>query len=1566
MVPVIEGDFRMDFVTAIGLISSIVTVEEAGRNWITILKDKFKKKGVNLDDWDSDDPVVQSCLDKFKTSMGEAYKEYIFSDSDIDEIIQGFFRNNTSISVDYEDKKQIEQFIREIINAYNTYTKSLMSPGEKVLHNEMSSDYSKIMSKLEEIQNQPEKENVKKFLRAVEKSKDIELANIEEFIDGEYEIDRTEFIEAIQRDSQKIVSIQGNAGSGKSVICKKLLSKKEFVLVTRAENFNSGKSLNEIWDCDVEDAILWLGKQILFIFVDAIEFIADCGNKALVSLQEIYRLADKYENVYVLTSCRSTDSSAFMKIDTKYGTTIYEIPELTTKEINSIAKKYPIIKSLQQYKNYSDLLSLPFYINLIISGGFVEENINDENSFRLLIWDKILCLKEKCTKYEISQSAVKEAVESIVFTRAINFVVGVDDDIVDSKVLDALTSEGVIVHNGNKVRLKYDIFEDICFERHIDKQFDSCVGNYNVFFDEIEKLGRCIYRRYQIWISNKLFVQSAREKFVYSLLSDASIAEKWKKQTEIGIVKSRYCSMFFEEFQELLDKVVIEELLNVTNLYAFEAKIVHTPALTINVKPIGAARENLICLASEELIGEEKYREELIKLCDDYANYQNRTIEVEEKACKIIIGYISKLVEMCKQDKSYLYAKDAVRLFLIVSKMARASKEWLTEFVEKMINEYCSGANRSNSVAEDILEAIVKNMDSQFVIVLPELSCKVAEILWTHRESRKHFAYDGYDLNNIKAYGLSDKADYHSNNENGVFSNPFVWHIIQNDFIKGFDWAISFVNEAVNCFIKNNPNDIGKIEIFFADTKEKKVYWGNEQLWLANIMDHIIPVVLADIIYVIKKTIVNTIRNSSDSEYVKHLAEYIKKTIYEKSNNILLLSIIETIGMNFEKELPGYAVELTSSMELIYWDISRYGYYLYNPTKELLEKQIMMTMGIPDLKSRYDKDEKCAKCLQQYMVDAYIYGDETIKDKCNLILDYLYPVFDERTYPNENLQIQKMDLRHATVTEIDEKTLMIEPQIHGEAERIINKNEQENEPIKEITESLGRLVKDAENKAFDTNKIIASIDTLIEKIQKNSSLDMQFEDILIVLIVSALSREDISRAQSNHLLEEWLKRIDKIFNNGSYVSNVNLIGQLWEQLSKDIDCSHKEHILSIMLESILDDGHNGFIGQVSTSVVSFLRLNKKHAKRFFATIIKLAEDEMNHQRFNAEYIKVNRDDSEFEFVPNMAPRLRDVDHYITEREEEPYENQKDMIIKNYLFNDCEVDISDFDIDNYDIGIMCQLPQCGLNMEDENFSNIIRKIVRCMIRIWHANIHERRAHEIIDTFKEHTVSSYFQYELNLSGRDVAPVYDVLFKDIDFSKFTKDTVEFYEDIFGGFLSSYVDGFREKGKRSDIETKIYKLEKYIEQIPVEWVRTELEKSLFLCATKYSRWDVNKVKAEYSYKDKSFVNKQICKYGTSHLRDVLNTVYMLNIDELLPDILLSIGLCINNAVSNNKNQFFKDLQDAQPIVDMIILKTFVKHSDEIKKDVKLVGAYEDILISLTEVRSEKAAVLLDEFRIH
>ena len=1555
----------MDLLAAIGILSSMVTFEEAGRSWLQIIKDKIKKKELDIRKWYSNEPLVQRCLDKFKTQMAGKYDNYIFSDKEINDIIQGFFDQNKELLIDDEEKNKLILIIKDIFVAYNEYTKSLMSSGEKTLHNTLLTTHTKTINKLDSIKDHLQQENIKKFLRAIENSKEIELNNIDELINGEYEIDRTEFIGTIKSDGERFISIQGNAGSGKSVICKKLLSEKKHLLVTRAEKLSTVKRINELWDCDLEDAIQWLNNELLYIFIDAIEFIADCGNNSFLLLQEIYRIAEKYSNVRVITSCRSTDSSAFMKINAKYKIKTYEVPNLSTSEVDRIAKKYSIISSLQQDKKYANLLVLPFYINLIISGGFGEDNINDENDFRNLIWEKIVCIKDKCKLYGILQSDVRKAVERIVFERAKNFTAGVDIDIVNSDILESLLSEGIIVRTGNKLRLKYDIFEDICFERYLDKAFDSCRCEYNNFFSKIEKMGRCIYRRYQIWISNKLFVQSDREKFIYTLLIDDRIKPNWKKQTEIGIVKSKYCKLFFDEFSNVLNENLLVNLINITNLYAFEAKINHSPLIML-VTPVGAARECLINVIYDKRINPEKHSSSIIKLCADYANSLNKSDAGKDKACRIIINFIEGLILRGKLSKSfYEYDKEIVQLFLILVKMTESSKQWVENFVENMIDEYNSSDSRKESVSEKILEAIVKQCTLSFAMELPELACKSAETLWRKRESRNLFPYVESDLDNTRAYGLSNNANYFGNSENGVYNNSFIWLVVRCHFDIYLDWAISFINDAIQTFSATTPNDVEQIQILFPEENKKRKYWGNESLWMADVMEHNLPVVLTDIIFAIKKTLIYAISNSKDNSYIKTLTDYVRKNIYEKSNNILLLSIIESIGMNFQKELPGYAVELASSMKLIYYDIRRSGEFIHNPTTELLEKQIMLSIGVPKIEGRYEKDEKCACNLQQYFSTSSFYGDKSIKDKCHAIMDYLYSKYDEVSCPTENLQIQKMDFRDVSVTKVDEKTFMIEPQIKGEAKKIIEETEATNKPIELLTESINNLIHSISEKKATANNIVYGIDMLCDKMSNDILIDIKFEAILIQLIAVALITPDITDEQRNKLVEKWISRVEKVFLNQSYVTEVNLEIALWEQLNKNIDDNLKNRILLIMLESIVNEKHSGLICKLSELIKIFLTRNKNFARRIFNTIIKLAKDEMNHQKFNALFITREHKGENFNFVPNMTPKLRGVDHLILGNDAKAFDSMEDQIIQDYLYNGKELNFSEFDISKYDINTLCNVASCGLDIQDERFVRVITSIVDCMIEIWHSSRKEMRAHEIVDVYQEQKIVSYFQRELDILDKDPTEVYDILFKNKDYSMFTRDTVNFYEDIFSVFFSAYVDGFTEKGKRADIEKKINLLESYVNVISSGFVKNELEKRLFLGRGRYTSWDINKVHTEYGFKDKCFLNTQIKKYGVNHLQEVLSTVYLLNIEKLLPEILISISLCFKKGIAD-KEKFVKDITSSQAIVDMLILKAFINHSDAIKHDVKMIEAYEEILISLTEIKNEKAAVLLDEFRIH
>ena len=83
--------------------------------------------------------------------------------------------------------------------------------------------------------------------------------------------------------------------------------------------------------------------------------------------------------------------------------------------------------------------------------------------------------------------------------------------------------------------------------------------------------------------------------------------------------------------------------------------------------------------------------------------------------------------------------------------------------------------------------------------------------------------------------------------------------------------------------------------------------------------------------------------------------------------------------MEFENDLPGYALNLTSNIYLVLNDLTRYSMSIKNPTKDLLEKQILMSMGIPfALKKRYEKYLSQTN-LRDYFIKVFLSGDKIPK-----------------------------------------------------------------------------------------------------------------------------------------------------------------------------------------------------------------------------------------------------------------------------------------------------------------------------------------------------------------------------------------------------------------------------------------------------------------------------------------------------------------------------------------------------------------------------------------------------------
>lgn len=1414
--------------------------------------------------------------------------------------------------------------------------------------------------------------NIRKFKGALELSNS-GLKNIEGLIKGEYEIDRNEFLEKITKDNERYISIQGGAGSGKSVLCKKYVENEKLVLYARAERFLEESHIDDIWGCCIQDVLECINGKKLIFFIDALEFIADCAETKFELLQYLYDMAAEYQNVYIVTSCRTSDKNAFIKLETNFSIKIYEVGDITEDELALLMKQYPIIHKMYKTNSYVDLLKSPFYINLIVSNSMDIDNIGDENSLREYIWKNIICLEEKSRMYGILSNKVIETVEKIVFERARKFMLGIHKDDIDRDIMHALLSEGVIAQQGDYIRLKYDIFEDICFEHYFDKAFDLCKGKYKTFYDEIENLGRCVYRRYQIWISNKMFIQVNRDKFLYSLTFSDEIPQSWKRQTEIGIVKSRFCDNYFEEQgSEILEQGMLFDFVKNINLFAFEGELLHIRQESPQMKlsPIGNGRPCIIRLLKNEEIYKKNIigRDDIVKLCLDYAKQEDKVAVIASDACAMMEYYVEYSLQESEQENYYKIIDEISSCLEALYRMADNSEEWLKKFFNTLINNYINGNRKSMRKSEDIMEWTLKNAYPALVAGLASELCSIADILWLRGkvDAEKFDFYRADRLSKGFEYGLSEKAEHYNYLYRTVYENAFLWNLFRLNFKVGFHWAIQFINRVILEYATNNPEYVIKIKVKISESNAIKEYWGNGNMWLAGIRDHNVPTLIGDVIFCLKEAIISSLEIcKKDHEFTVAFASYVKETIYSKSNNIVLLTIIESIGMHFENELPGYDLDLATSIELVHWDTTRYMLYKKKPTKELLERQILKTMGIPELKDRYELDKKCDLSIQEYVSHTQIYFDSMVQDKCYGILDYLYSIIkNDAENAQDYLQIQKMDMRGAKATKITDNIIMLEPQISGEAEKIVLRQEEFNKPKQRLNAAIKKCNDNMVSGQIDLPSTLDAIKVILE-LMKDTDMAFQYENLLILLIASAINHQELENEKREKFCTIWINGIEKLFSNGNFLADIALMPVLLNQLENDVAIGIKNKIKKIVLDCLMYKGQHGVIDEMAKYVKRYLANHETLAQAVFNTIIKLSEDQMEHQKYNANYLKVSKKDKEFIFNPNMQPKLSGIDRYIKDDDGNCYTSREEEIIDRYLLQEESLEIDVFDMSNYDISTICYVANCGLNFTNESFRMVIHEILLCVIDIWKYTKRNYNAHEIFDVYQEHEIIELFQWKMIQTQDDAKMAIDILFEEIDFTKFTTDTIEFYQDIFGNFLCEFFDSYVDSKRRNICKKKILYIEKKVNDIDEEYVRIQLYKSLMLSVTRYCTGDWSKIKTNYSYVDKQFLNKQFTKYGKYHIKELLRTIYQMHMDELLPEILISIRNSFQNAKSE-VNKFKKSIREQEAIVQLIILKSFITYSDKIKQDQELIEAYEDILEILINLNYEQAAVILDEFRIH
>ena len=1402
------------------------------------------------------------------------------------------------------------------------------------------------------------------------------INNIDSYINEEYYIDRSKFISKIKQCEKRFVCVQGGPGTGKTVVCKKLVEDEENVLFVRAEQIAQATTLFDIWGLDIEKIAKYWANKKLIIFIDALEFIADALKAKLDILFHLYEIIQQNQYIYIISSCRTSDKNAFLKLDSAYNITSFELDYLSKDEINDIAKKYIIISEMMNNVSYSALLSSPFYVNLIISKIKSINDNNDETYIRNLIWQNVICLKDKAIEYKLDSKDVLKAINSIVFERAQNFTLGVPKENFSQEIVKALLSEGVVIEHGNMLRLKYDIFEDICFEHHFDNEFLICKGNYNNFFNKIETLGRCIYRRYQIWVSNKIFTKDNRDKFLYNLVFSKKMPTKWREQTIIGIIKSKYCEPFFEEYSvELLSRNTITDFINITNLYGFEAKSIITEKDSfLMLSPVGYGREALIDIVYKN----ELYKKtdvnsaSIVKLCTDYSNSKKYRDDSVKNASFILEYFIDAFLSKIDKEKYYKADEYLWGLVVPVYQMSRYTKEWIKSFWDRLKENVQKAENDNYLFSRVLIEKTITSAPVPLYIHMTKDICLLAEFFWTYDDSKvvKRIGHYGFDDNYpYKYYGLNENANRISHDTHGLSENRFFkWIFNCGEFYTALDWVIEFVNKCVLRFAETLPDCVMNTEICFIDNDTTKSYYGTREMWMAIEDEYQIPMVISDLAYSLKEFLCDIVEHDyTKDKKTNEVLQGIRDIIYEKSNNVILLAVIASVAMQFPTKLPGLMLDLASCIDIVLWDISRHSKIMQksNPIMQGLLNSIYLSIGMPKMKMRYEHGYSHKNLFKQYVMCIQLQCDETLVNKCHKILDWLY-----KKYPNDTdnaikcLQVQHMDIRKAKVEQVDDKTCAIVPTDDGEAKKIRETVSPENKALDRINELASEFMSKGNNNELEINYVISTIGE-IKKIIDTVDCASAYSRVLMLFISQAMTMPNLPVKNREDFCQLWIDGIKSIMRYEAFVFDYDFSVVLFSQLEQKISKAVKDKIKELMLDCIMYQGSQGIIDNKIVPIInSFLSERKRLSSAFVNTVIKLAEDEMEHQKYNAKCAKEYYNWDDEEYVPNMTPKLNGVDAWLEESEQPAFVSKREEIIQKFLFDEESVDLQEFNIDSHDLETLMYISNCGLDAKEETNNSIIKIITQKLIDYWKTS--ENRLSNIVNINVYLDFISMLKKSISKNLEDISFVLKILFDNVDFEDLPYEAYEFYHSIFSEFLIIFFDSHSNAQLRANCKKAILTLEQAINQINCERSKIVLYKAVILSVTDsivYADW--SECGSGYSYRDKQFLNEQFTKYGKYHFEDMIRTIYKMHYRKLMPEILISLSEVLKDMREIDKNCDNVIIKN-KDYISIFITNAFLNHSDSIKNDEALTKAFESVLEYLISLNFENAAVILDEFRIH
>lgn len=1338
-------------------------------------------------------------------------------------------------------------------------------------------------------------------------------------------------IEELEKLNSKNTFILGPAGIGKTAFCKLYLQGKSCLYI-RAEVFAEERNLNNIWFFDLDTIFSYLGEKSLSIFIDSLESLSDCLDKNN-NLQYFLRVCEKYPTIKVYMTCREINSSSFFTIQQQFNCKTLYINKIAEEEINSLKEKYPFIGDFENILG-KELFRTPWYLNMILAMSGESVDVSTVRDFRQKIWDKVVCKKGS------HASLRRDTISRIIAERASKKSVYVFKEDYDLSAISELISDDILIENEDKtkIRIKHDIFEDIFFEKEIDKIYELSKHDNNIFWTKLLELGECIYRRYQIWVESKMFEKTGNCTLLYDIILSVDSPKMLVENTIAAIVKSNDGKNFFEELKGYLETQENDDLLKkfikITNLYAFQINKNNVKDLTLY--PLGQARKFLIeIIYKYHIYDQVDCAKDIIKLIENYSAYSGeKAPELHFDAAKnVLMYYINEKFSSISRSSKYTALRNAIKLLYRFSSCA---KEEIIQIWTKLKSWLKSTNDDERWCAIYILQDTLEYGNFELIRNMTGEICDLADFFWRYEyhhqpEDEEIFMYRSReDASRFYAWGLSGEySNYVFNpNHNRLFLiNSFVYALLQIDLVSGIKFIVEFINECVNIFEKSNPNTLSIYSLIIEDVT--KSFYGHESFWMAfrggTTFPEIIPNMLMCLEYYLIEGLPKILQLKDCRPYYIIFREY----VFAHANNIFFFPIIFSLAEKYYAQLQDYAIPLLTNPNFIIFDLHR---KVQENSFSGLNCIGLMHKNDNKLLKDFNNQEFRQRTLQDYAITLQF--NFQYRGKVLEIIDKLYSDIG-----NEDavalLNIQKMDLRKAVIYETDNPgEYIVEGKFEGKPKEIVEENAKIQEPIKKLIFEINSFIDDTTNcERADLNKLTAILDSIILYDITQISIN-GLNNHVKILILLALANQELDQEPRERYIRYMLGFLDglidmdqlavpgmndifqkiKIFEKNEYIA-------IWKQLDFDISEELKEVIRYKIFQILLQ-------GEKTDTLIGITRYYLSENSILEAELRKclflIAEDECDKR---VAYYK--------------KERIKKYQYDYFERFRTFYKGDAEV-------DECKIVSKEFVDDN----LCYAISNYNLSVLNAKDYNILEKLYSGLKLHYEKHDHRDR----INYYSSYNLHCCFFRNLIIDKQHADKVLDLLFKEpINISH---DLVKFIQRIFEPLSVKFFDGYNNREIRNHIIYILGKLKKYLS---TESLKKAFSNCALLTCSEYAG-DWSLCKTNYLPSDKLFINKLLLEYGKYSPEQAIRNIYQLQPKELLPEVLIGLNSFVNH---NTENMATTVLKSKQCLIEILSI-ALIEYKKELQNNKKYEEAFEGILSFLISLSIPEAAILLDDYRVY